>query len=188
MFLKGKIITFIIPVFPWSREDRNQVWEEIIKLREWGAEVFPLLFIMEEDYSPLVREIKKGIKGLVVGKGEGLSSSFFYQGDLLLIAPCPGPLLREMARGNLSQNLPLILAPHSYGKESKEALASLRSLFKRDLTYFVPFQPLGKKDKEGKACPFFRSRLDLIGETTGRAAREGQVQPVVLELETLPGE
>ncbi|RQD76110.1 MAG: hypothetical protein D5R97_05065 [Candidatus Syntrophonatronum acetioxidans] len=189
MSLKGKIITFIIPLLPWSPGERGQVGEEIVELKEKGGEVFPFLLVGEGESSfPGVEERAGGLKGLVMEKEEALSSKLLYQADLVLVAPCPGSLLEELARREFPPpGLPLIVAPHSYQEEGKEAMAGLRKLFKRDLTYFVPFQPLRRRNKGEAAGTFFRSRLDLIGETAEGATREGQVQPVVLELESFPG-
>jgi dipicolinate synthase subunit B len=191
--LLGKQIGFVLPQ---RHATMDQIFREIEKLLQEGAEVHPLLL---EDAGPagerlalekeLLQLTGRSQAAAAVGEaapkeGESL--------DLLVIAPCPGNMLAKIleAPGNPDSQLkaldhlqsdgPIVLALVANGN-SGDLVRHIQQILAWKRIYLVPFGPAHHENQQ-----FLITRMDLIKETVIRAFRQQQIQPVIFEHHWLP--
>ncbi len=192
--LLGKKIGFALPE---SHATMEQIFREMEKLLEEGAELFPLLFANNGSKQER-RLLEKKLFDLT-GK-EMVSTSFEEEEypintellDLMIIAPCPGNMLVKIldatsnpstmvkAMTHLQTERPIVLALVANGN-SGDLVGHIEQLLALKSIYFVPFGPVQHKSKQ-----FIVTRMDLIKETVIHAFMQKQIQPVVFEHHWLP--
>lgn len=199
MFLTKQKISFIIPVL--TRVDEKikmyeEILEEIKKLVENGAEVKTFMFLTGgENLRNIPLDWRWKLECLTGKKAVILLGEFYLDiftgSDLIIIAPCPYILWEELVHLRIHENLILVIAPYredsGEDKEAGDYIHLLSLLLRKKEFFFVPFGPVGEK---GTGLPFsepaFLSRFDLVAEAAWAASLKKQIQPVVLEIKTLP--
>lgn len=189
----GKQIGFALPE---SHATMEQIFSEMEKLVEEGAEIYPLLF--DNNGSKGERESLERKLFDITGKelvtaplgGEELAGLEVF--DLMVIAPCPGNILSKLlnatgdpatmvkALTHLQTGRPIVLALVANGN-SGDLLGHIEQLLALKSIYFVPFGHVQEKRKQ-----FIITRMDLIKETVVQAFRQKQIQPTIFEHHWFP--
>ncbi|HHX77665.1 MAG TPA: hypothetical protein GX697_04885 [Firmicutes bacterium] len=185
--LRGKKIGFALPE---SHATLDQIFLEMQKLRQEGAEIFPLL-LTDEEPGPERREIIDKLEQLTGRDLDSLDEE--EEGfDLLVVAPCPGNILGKILNAaatpatmvkvltHLQTARPIVLALVANG-DSGDLVAHIEHLLALKTIYLVPFAATVPRGKQ-----VILTRMDLIKETVVHAFLHKQIQPVIFEEHWFP--
>ncbi|UNC93431.1 HFCD family protein [Candidatus Contubernalis alkaliaceticus] len=194
MILKEKKIVFLICDMP---DLSDRVVEEIQKMLEVGARI--RAYLVSSNAGVKVRSSLKKKLNLMGVSFEEIPESFNLIGhdyvkemDLLVAAPCPPWLWKQLVSLRLPERVSLVVAPAGLDAGTRDLICYLGDLMKKERTYFVPFGPVFLKPEEalaagsGERVGSFLSRMELLKETAQAAADNLQIEPYLLVLETLP--
>lgn len=212
MILKEKIIVFLICDIPdlsdKAVDEMEQMVAEGARIRAYlvrSHNRFKVRSSLKEKLSSMgvswEEIILSGEEDISHGDGEkNINESyqwlegddFLKEMDLLVAAPCPPWLWKKLVAFRLPERVSLVVAPVGLDAGTRNLIYYLGNLMKKERTYFVPFGPVSLKPGEAEAVSSgersepFLSRMELLGETTRAAAGQSQIEPYLLELETLP--
>ena len=192
--LLGKQIGFALPE---GHATMEQIFLEMEKLLEEGADLYPLIFA--NNGSKQERSLLEKKLFALTGK-EMATTSLEEDGchlhydtfDLMVIAPCPGNILMKIldvtsnpaamvkALTHLQTERPIVLALVANGN-SGDLVAHIEQLLALKGIYFVPFGSVRHQSKQ-----FIVTRMELIKETVVQALMQKQIQPVIFEHHWFP--
>jgi dipicolinate synthase subunit B len=192
ILLFKKQIGFALPECHATME---QIFLEMKKLVEEGAEIYPLLFAnngSKEEREWLEKKLYDvtGQEVTTRMESEGFVNPDVF--DLMVIAPCPGNILAKLlnasgdpatmvkAMTHLQTGRPIVLALVANGN-SGDLLGHIEQLLALKSIYFVPFGHVQEKRKQ-----FIITRMDLIKETVVQAFEQKQIQPTIFEHHWFP--
>ena len=193
MLVRGKNIGFALT---GSRCTYEEIWPEVEKLREAGAEIYPIASqtvaetttrfgVGSEIIAHFSALTKRPVITTIV-EAEPLGPAKLL--DCLVIAPCTGSSLAKLANAitdtavlmaaktQLRNGRPLVLAISTNDALGLNA-KNLGILLNIPNLYFVPF---GQDNPEAKARSLVAD-MDLILPTIEHALENKQMQPVLIE-------
>lgn len=193
MMIRGKNIGFALT---GSHCTYEEIWPQVIKLLEAGAEIYPIAsptvaetttrFGVGQEILAHFSELTKRSVITTIVEAEPLGPSKLL--DCLVIAPCTGNSLAKLANAitdtavlmaaktQLRNQRPLVLAISTNDALGLNA-RNIGTLLNVPNLYFVPF---GQDNPEAKPRSLVAD-MDLILPTIEHALQKKQLQPVLME-------
>lgn len=190
--LLGKQIGFALPQ---NHATMDLILKEMKKLLDEGADLYPLIF----DGNGSLQERRNLEEKMVEIMGDMTDRS--HRGkrldipqafDLLVIAPCPGNMLKKILNASEDPDIqvktlihmqtgrPIVLALVANGS-SGDLVRHIEQLLNLKSSYLIPVGPLPHLRQQ-----FIITRMDLIKETVVDTFMHGQVRPIIFEHHWLP--